>query len=134
MHWGRRSLWRVALVAACLAAALLLAAAALAIEVRYFNGYMPVNGQDTDIYESQSSICGFEWVANSMDKSDLYTGQVVFIDGSGNWYLGAQGYGNIGVLAGPRNDKPLCRNNYWQGYNALCYADYQRAPPGHECV
>lgn len=104
---------------------------ALASEFRPYSApgeWFAPNHAESGYYDD---VC-WNWVNNTFSKSPTAWGVITFIDGSGGWRYGRQGYG---VLA--RNltwseaylvrKKPYCRNTTWSGYTGGCYGYIESA-------
>jgi hypothetical protein len=70
------------------------------------------------------------WVNNTFSKSPSAWGLITFIDPSGNWMYGKQGYDilrrNLTWSESWGTKKPMCRNNAWYGYQGGCFGYMER--------
>jgi hypothetical protein len=80
-----------------------------------------------------NSVC-WNWVNNTFSKSPTAWGLITFIDQSGNWNHGMQGYDilrrNLTLSESWGTKKPMCRNNAWYGYQGGCFGYMERV----QCV
>jgi hypothetical protein len=65
------------------------------------------------------------WVNNTFSKSPTAWGLITFIEPSGSWTYGKQGYDilrrNLTWPEAWGTRKPYCRNNAWYGYHGGCF-------------
>ena len=74
----------------------------------------------------------WNWVNNTFSKSPTAWGLITFIDSSGNWRYGKQGYSVLRrdltwSEAHIGRKKPYCRNNTWSGYTGGCFGYIESA-------